>query len=298
MRLCRYVHVHIYISSNLSADQVAKGAQYVPEYHGFTGPVQVTYPVGMYGGPQQKAFMSSFNALTGISISKGMLYILIHCVSQIGADVNGGSSNCVSITPLSINRNDSFHRSSSAQAYLTPVETVRVNWVTLTGHQVTKIIWSKTTVPMIASGVQFGPSNGSSIRYTANARREVIISAGAIQSPALLQLSGIGDSNTLRPLGINTLVDLKTVGKNLQMQIINRLGASGTNFDKGGTGPSNAIAYPNIYQVYLLMLKLMLKLINDIRSLGVPEARRRPSFSLSYQPIRRRKLAMAYPRLH
>lgn len=40
-----------------------------------------------------------------------------------------------------------------------------------------------------------------------------------LQSPKLLQLSGIGDSAILGPLGIKTLLDLKTVGKNLQEQV-------------------------------------------------------------------------------
>lgn len=71
----------------------------------------------------------------------------------------------------------------------------------------------------MASGVQFGPASGGSTRYTANARREVIIAAGAIQTPVLLQLSGIGDSSVLGPLGITTLIDLKTVGRNLQEQV-------------------------------------------------------------------------------
>ncbi len=41
----------------------------------------------------------------------------------------------------------------------------------------------------------------------------------SFQSPALLQLSGVGDSDVLGPLGINTHIDLKTVGKNLQEQV-------------------------------------------------------------------------------
>jgi choline dehydrogenase len=39
------------------------------------------------------------------------------------------------------------------------------------------------------------------------------------QTPALLQLSGIGDSDLLGSLGITTLIDLKTVGRNLQEQV-------------------------------------------------------------------------------
>lgn len=81
------------------------------------------------------------------------------------------------------------------------------------------MVWSTSSVPLVALGIQFSPANGGSARYTATARREVILAAGAIQTPALLQLSGIGDSVILRRLGIPTLVDLKTVGRNLQEQV-------------------------------------------------------------------------------
>jgi len=65
----------------------------------------------------------------------------------------------------------------------------------------------------------FAPSGGGSSRYVASARREVILAAGAIQTPALLQLSGIGDASVLGPIGIKTLTDIKTVGRNLQEQV-------------------------------------------------------------------------------
>lgn len=48
------------------------------------------------------------------------------------------------------------------------------------------------------------------------ATREVILSAGAVQSPQLLELSGVGDPSILNPLGISTVVDLAGVGENLQ----------------------------------------------------------------------------------
>lgn len=52
-----------------------------------------------------------------------------------------------------------------------------------------------------------------------NATKEVILSAGAIGTPHILQLSGIGDETILEPLGIETLVSLPDVGKNLQVGI-------------------------------------------------------------------------------
>ena len=70
------------------------------------------------------------------------------------------------------------------------------------------------------------------------------------QTPALLQLSGIGDSAHLSALNIPALVNLPTVGKNFQEQTMNSLGANGNGFDTGGRGPTDAIAYPNIYQLF------------------------------------------------
>jgi len=218
-----------------NSQQAAKGAQSIASYHGFTGPLQITYPNLMYGGPQQTAFVNTIVGLTGIKHYK---------------DLNGGTPNCVSITPFMMNWHDSDHRSSSPQAYLTPVEGQRTNWVTLTTHLVTKINWANSGVPLTASGIEFAAANNGATRYTANARREVIIAAGAIQTPALLQLSGIGDSSILGPLGITTRIDLKTVGKNLQEQTMNSLGAHGNGFNPGGRGPSDAIAFPNLYQVF------------------------------------------------
>ncbi|KAJ7035136.1 alcohol oxidase [Mycena alexandri] len=199
-------------------------------------PLQVTYPDAMYGGPQQPAFVNTIVNLTGISHFK---------------DLNGGTPNCVSITPLSIDWHRSDHRSSSVEAYLTPVQSARTNWVTLAEHIVTKIQWSNPgSVPLTASGVEYAFWTNSTTRYTAHARREVIVAAGAIQTPALLQLSGVGDPAVLGPLGISTHINLPTVGKNLQEQTMNSLGARGNGFDNDGQGPSDAIAFPNIYQLF------------------------------------------------
>ncbi|KAF8067051.1 hypothetical protein FPV67DRAFT_1562496 [Lyophyllum atratum] len=218
-------------------EQANKGAQYIDSYHGYNGPVQVTFPEpgSMYGGPQQTSFINTIVGLTGIKRYK---------------DLNGGTPNCVSITPITVNWHDQGHRSSAPQAYLTPVESVRTNWLTLTKHQVTKINWSGSTLPLTATGVEFAPTTGGATRYTAKARLEVIVAAGAIMTPQLLQLSGVGDSAVLGPLNITTRIDLKTVGRNLQEQSQSALGARSNGFDLGGRGPSNAIAFPNLYELF------------------------------------------------
>ncbi|KAF8205978.1 glucose oxidase [Mycena galopus ATCC 62051] len=220
-----------------NAQQAAKGAQSIASYHGTTGPVQVTYPDAMYGGPQQGDFVDTIVSLTGISHFK---------------DLNGGTPNCVSITPNSINWHDSDHRSSSVEAYLTPVETERTNWVTLGQHIVTKINWENPgSLPLKAAGVEWIFWEEAPYTYSATARREVIVAAGAIMSPVLLQQSGVGDPAVLGPLGIQTQINLPTVGRNLQEQTMNSLGANAvSSFDPDGNGPSDAIAYPNIYQLF------------------------------------------------
>ncbi|KAI0360771.1 alcohol oxidase [Trametes cingulata] len=217
------------------AEDRAKGADWIPAYHGLTGPVQATFYDGMYGGPQQQAFFDSITNLTGISYCK---------------DSNGGTPNCVTLTPSSINAHANDSRSSAIEAYYTPVEHRRKGWTLLINHTVTRVLFNGTTLPLSASGVEFAPSDGSTGRFKAFARKEVVLAAGAIATPALLQRSGIGDSEALEPLGIKTLIDLKTVGKNLQEQTLNILGALGKDFNPGGIGPPNALAFPNIYQLF------------------------------------------------
>ncbi|KAJ6524175.1 hypothetical protein B0H19DRAFT_1200585 [Mycena capillaripes] len=219
-------------------DQLAKGAESIPAVHGSSGPVHAAFSHGMYGGPQQPAFIASATNASGVA----------HC-----PDLSGGNPNCVSMNPVSINYNDDDRRSSSAEAYLTPVEKTRENWVTLTQHLVTKIVWADTKLPLVATGIEFATytntTNGTT-RSTAHARKEVIVAAGALRTPSILQLSGIGDADILGPLNITTLIDLKTVGRNLQEQTNTVIAAGGTGFPVDGTGPNNAIAYPNFFQIF------------------------------------------------
>ncbi|KAI0668760.1 alcohol oxidase [Trametes maxima] len=215
--------------------QRAKGADSIDSYHGTSGPVQVTFPDAMYGGPQLLDFANTVVNLTGMPHFR---------------DLNGGTPNCVSITPFMMNWHENDRRSSSIEAYYTPVENARDNWTLLTKHMATKVLFTGNSAPYTAKGVEFAAASGSGSRFQAFARREVILAAGAIQTPALLQLSGVGDSALLGPLGIKTLIDLKTVGKNLQEQTMNSLGANGNGFNPGGRGPTDSIAYPNIYQLF------------------------------------------------
>ncbi|TDL23830.1 alcohol oxidase [Rickenella mellea] len=217
-----------------NSQQRAKGANSVASFHGTNGPVQTTFPDLMYGGPQQPAFVNTITNLTGITLSP---------------DLNGGQPNVVSFTPNSINWHDSDHRSSSATAYLSPVENVRTNWLTLIDHLVTRVTLNSGPAPFTATGVKFKKADNTGAGFVVTARKEVIMAAGAINTPAILQLSGIGDPNVIGAVGLPTFIPLKTVGRNLQEQTLNSLGAGG-NFNPGGSGPSDCIAFPNLFQLF------------------------------------------------
>jgi choline dehydrogenase-like flavoprotein len=85
----------------------------------------------------------------------------------------------------------------------------------LTGALVEKILFSKDTKTNqpVANGVQYSVA-GEKAQVKAN--KEVILSAGSIGSPQILELSGIGDPSLLRSSGIDVVVPNSNVGVNLQ----------------------------------------------------------------------------------
>ncbi|CAG0897147.1 unnamed protein product [Darwinula stevensoni] len=101
-------------------------------------------------------------------------------------------------------------RHSTAKAYLTPAKHRRNLHVVL-NTPVTKIVIDEATTT--AKGVEYLTEKGT--KRFVSARREVILSAGAIASPQLLMLSGIGPKHELQKHGIRQLVDLPA-GENLQ----------------------------------------------------------------------------------
>ena len=101
-------------------------------------------------------------------------------------------------------------RSYAVNGYLTP-NLNRTNLVILTGQQVTKVLTSSYTSnnvsTLVATGVEF-MANATSPVAEVIVNKEVILSAGTVGSPLLLQLSGIGPKATLENLGIQVQQDL------------------------------------------------------------------------------------------
>jgi choline dehydrogenase len=120
-------------------------------------------------------------------------------------DFNGESTFGVGAYQLGIGRR---WRTSAASAFLKPAAK-RPNLTIVTGAQVSKVLFKGQA----ASGVEW-ISKGQ-VR-SATADREVILSGGALQSPQILQLSGVGPASLLRGLGIPVIADSPEVGRNLQ----------------------------------------------------------------------------------
>jgi choline dehydrogenase len=119
-------------------------------------------------------------------------------------DINGPHQEGVDFTQVTQKRG---RRWSAADAYLKPARK-RGNLTVVTGAQTLRILLDGAR----AVGVEY-IVDGKTQRATAG---DVIVSGGAINSPQLLMLSGIGPADHLAALGIPVVADLPGVGKNLQ----------------------------------------------------------------------------------
>lgn len=109
-----------------------------------------------------------------------------------------------------INASDEGTRGSSSVSYLHPILD-RDNLDILTDRQVSRVLIEDGT----ATGIEYLDNPFGRLK-TLDANREVIVSAGAIDSPKLLMLSGIGPAEHLAEFGIDVLVDSPGVGSHLQ----------------------------------------------------------------------------------
>ena len=120
-------------------------------------------------------------------------------------DFNGESVHGCGYFPATLKDNQ---RCSSSKAFLHPVM-ARTNLTVLTNAHTTSIEIAKGRATAVHY-LHVGQVHSASIA------REVVLSAGAVGSPHILMLSGIGDANELRSAGVDVVHDLPGVGKNLQ----------------------------------------------------------------------------------
>ena len=108
-------------------------------------------------------------------------------------------------------------RWNAAKAFLRPVTMRRPNFSLWTHAQVSRLLFERGVDGALrCSGAEVVRGGASGHKATVAARREVILCAGAIGSPQILQLSGVGPANLLQRHGIAVVQDLPGVGENLQ----------------------------------------------------------------------------------
>lgn len=123
-------------------------------------------------------------------------------------DYNGSSQEGIAYAQRSVHRG---RRVSPARAFLYPAMK-RGNTRVITNAHVQKI----NILDNRANGVTYKQGGRSSAEVSITATREVVLCAGAISSPQILQLSGIGDNAHLQSLDIQTKINLPGVGENLR----------------------------------------------------------------------------------
>lgn len=158
------------------------------------GPVQVSFSEGY--GVTNSAWMETF-AKFGLEMSGDM-----RSENALGAFQQPGSIDPATKT-----------RSYAATAHYTPEIASRPNLTVMTGTVVKKIIFDTTGPEPVATGILAQSKDGS--EKTLNAQ-EIILAAGSLMSPQILELSGIGSKSLLEKHGIPVLIDNPNVGENLQ----------------------------------------------------------------------------------
>lgn len=178
-------------AENLKAEEILNSDLDYEQYHGIGGPLSV----------------STYNN----SFIKEIIGTYARAVEELGykrhSDCNGESQT--GFSPLQGSLVDN-KRCSAAKAYLSPVKD-RVNLKVSKESLVTKVLIDPDG--MEAYGVEFVNNEGQIIKVRAS--KEIILSAGSINTPQLLMLSGIGPKEHLEDIGIETIKDLP-VGDNLQ----------------------------------------------------------------------------------
>ena len=157
------------------------------EYHGSGGPLNVADL--RTGNPFQERFLQAAE-------QAGL---------RRNPDFNGAEQEGVGAYQVTQKNGE---RWSAARAYVHP-HRARPNLQVITGARATRVLLEGRR----AVGVEF---RRESETRQARARKEVVVSAGALQSPQLLMLSGIGDGERLRNLGIGVVHHAPGVGRNLR----------------------------------------------------------------------------------
>lgn len=157
--------------------------------------------------------------VSNLRLRRKIADLFIKASEEIGipfnADCNGEKQEGVGYFQQTTHKG---FRRSSYRSFLNRKVRARKNLTIMTSTQISKVIFDGSK----AIGVEC-IQNKRKASLTIHAKKEIILSAGAISSPQILQLSGIGDKDLLNKLGIKTIHHNPAVGKNLQDHLQIRL---------------------------------------------------------------------------
>ncbi|KAF8683343.1 Alcohol oxidase [Rhizoctonia solani] len=155
-------------------------------------------------GPVQTGFYGHFSNVTRACVA---------ACQSIGIPFNpdlNTAEGTLGVTKIMTYITSTLSRCSAEAAYLTPNVLARSNLTVATNAHVTKILFEGKR----AVGVEFA-RNKNAPRYRAKARKEVVLSAGAVHTPHILMNSGIGPDSELKKHNIHVVHDLPGVGDHL-----------------------------------------------------------------------------------
>lgn len=180
-----------------ASDDVKKAVQIssVPGSHGTKGPIQVSWPGQSYDSVG--AFIKAAS----------------HTAAPYAKDAYSGNNIGAYLALETLNPSN-WTRSFARSGYIDPY-VFRKNLKVLTGHLVTKVEMEKGQKLAKATGVTYQAKRGGQ-SFQVKAGREVIMCGGAVNTPQVLQLSGIGEKDFLNSKKIDVVVDSPGVGYNLQ----------------------------------------------------------------------------------
>ncbi|KAK7978435.1 hypothetical protein PG988_005925 [Apiospora saccharicola] len=161
-------------------------------YWGEHSPIQASFPSYQY--PGLDPLMAALQEMPGVEL-----------VADSGAGTAGIYWYPTFMDPVMVER--SFALNAHYSNHLD-----RPNYHLMAETSVRRVLLENAA----ATGVEFYTKSNSTVVATVKATKEVLMAAGAVHTPKLLQLSGVGPKKVLAAAGIETLVDLPGVGENFQ----------------------------------------------------------------------------------
>lgn len=197
------------------------GMRYNEASHGKSGKLHSTYPAYMV--PISSAWLPTLEA-AGVPISED---------AYSGNNV-GGFFSLSAINP------NNWTRSYSKSAYIDPLGP-RANLHILTSAAVTKITFADELQDgeRVATGVEFA-ADANDTPKAVTVAKEVIVAGGAVGSPHMLMVSGVGPREVLEPLNIPVQVDLPGVGEHMQDHLAISVGFNTAEDTQGTIYQSNS----------------------------------------------------------